>query len=185
MTINYEKLKLAHELAEKCGSEIYYSYTNKEGAHIVWVNLDQLLFEMKIFTRPEPKFKVGQEVFYQVNGHIYNQINKYIDFNPEDNQHSYDCVLESHIYPSRETLIEAQIEYWTCLLNEENSTHSDDMSKVSTECQHELEDNGYRGKYPITKCKRCNDNGWIQEVTPSGKFTDAERCLYCDKGEID
>lgn len=43
--IDYDKLKLAHELAEKQNIEVLYTYNNGLG-YVCWVTLDQLITEV-------------------------------------------------------------------------------------------------------------------------------------------
>jgi len=53
-----------------------------------------------------------------------------VDLAFPDGSSRYGGIKELH--PTKESIIEAQIDYWTCLKNEENSTHKEDMSMSPT-----------------------------------------------------
>lgn len=160
MTIDYDKLKQAHELNKKATNYsiminlyphtnlcFYALYDLNQAEQIDCKDIDDLISKLKELTQPEPKYEDGQEVWLMYTpiytstmqpGKFKTDAHKY-----EDGVHQY-CLIgngvaltwreENTIYPTREALIDAQIEYWTCLKNEETSICSDD---VSMECEHE------------------------------------------------
>jgi|SRR6185503_19117743 len=126
---------------------------------------------------PKPKYQVGQKVWVDNEGPEEFWIDSYIEgqyglIEVKDTiWKGYE--IESKIFPTRESLIEAQISYWTCLKNEEISTRSDDMSMSSLcsesirkhhkleddVCQHESDGKQYGaiewGGAPTFKCVSC------------------------------
>jgi hypothetical protein len=71
-------------------------------------------------TTPKPKYEVGQEVYWTFNNIIYDGVVYHVSFDLSRYQiNSYSNYINLHaeqIYPSREALIRAQIEYWHGLL---------------------------------------------------------------------
>jgi hypothetical protein len=174
--IDYEKLREAHELAEKipyCLLTIRHSKHDGTNYYLEcprdWKNIyhycediDDLLIKLKELTQPKPKYQVGQYVW------VTNSSNKIImasileaHYTPD--VYRYDIVTEDNIntsraefalYPSREALIQSQIDHWTCLQNEEISTGSDDVSNEST-CEHVS--NGIRYARPFDNTDKYVD----------------------------
>lgn len=177
--IDYEKLKLAHELADKCGAQIHYAYTNSEGTHVHWVGLDQLFFEMQELMQPNPKYEVGQEVWYTDYHNskgpiIYENITEITLCNALWGEKEYRIKTQSKdlperlFYPSREALIEAQITYWHNQLQEEleqpiphfegeiqGFNHSED--KLEKVCEHLGQYYGSIYRRQKVKCIKCEE----------------------------
>ncbi|CZH70961.1 TPA: hypothetical protein I9507_001785 [Legionella pneumophila] len=198
--IDYEKLKEAHELCYKLAkqekslieinynhrvdhtgqaSDTYSLYGVLGGGHKF--SLDGLITKLKELTKPKPKYEVGQEVWnlYRPSQEPFNyRITEIIENNRYRIQtwkHKTDhgiCV-ENELYPSREALIDAQIEYWKGLKQDEIVPIEDMRPKFEGEikgfrcfddelevkrCEHEWE-YGNRATY---KCRTCgnlkNDN---------------------------
>ncbi len=158
--IDYEKIKLAHELAEKEGAAIYYTYKNSDGNYVSGNDLDQLLLEMTRMNQPKQKYKVGQEVWvksYSVFNEGHMSMDAYkavvIPFRDCDYRRGEDLIRticngdeyvcgESFVYPSREALIESQIQYWT---------------KLKNECHHQDDGNCYTSHPSMCKCIKCGE----------------------------
>ncbi len=142
--IDYQKLKLVHELADKCNMQIWFtaSCQNGNGATAI-MNLDDLIAKLEELTQPnepQPKYKVGQEIyllgensyllgatiesiFYDVDGFEY-----ILNFNiGSDYRHR----REMYLYPTKQALIEAQLRYWSDLAYKERS------KPIDEECDHE------------------------------------------------
>lgn len=144
--IDYDKLKLAHELAEKYYKKtslpILVEHSFAVGCHsipctlfidkIEWQydTLDSAIFKLCELTGsekptqiPKPKYKVGQKV-WAVGIHqqpIKFSVDKIhlSSVPPMYKLEGADCGFvesESLIYSSREELIESQIEYWNKLI---------------------------------------------------------------------
>lgn len=104
-------------------------------------------------TKPEPKYKIGSVVFYRndlrtssfrIDEIIEDGELWYINRNDEgdcgDDEGNFDQYLESDLFPSRQALIEHQLQYWRAGLEDELEQH------VSPYCE------------PFsTCCKKCNE----------------------------
>lgn len=147
--IDYEKLKLSHELAEKTVCAILYAYKKSYSVPFVcWIDLDQLLFEMKELNKNNCKYKIGQKVwrlndedepesFIISNIECYSEEKNWYFLDDTDN-----CWIEEQLYPTRESLIESQIEYWKSLKDK---------------CEHESDGIMYTSNPPKLKCKKCGE----------------------------
>lgn len=146
--IDYDKLKEAHELNKKNTDYIirinlyphtdlcfYALYDLNSSEQIDCKNVDELIIKLKELTKPEPKYKLGDILFWSESNSIY--LGEVINIDSSCATTCYfldtglvDCsqVYECYLYPTSEALIDAQINYWTHLKNEELSTRSDDMS---------------------------------------------------------
>lgn len=153
--IDYEKLKIAHELAVKYNPDCLVSVTfysncftrfdyrvELHGCTEYFTgDIDKLLIKLKELTQPEkptPKYEVGQEVWVidgenpiacSINDVRYKELDGFLYSDKDGFQW-----LESDLYPTRESLIEAQIEYWNRLKDHP----ADKLEKV--ECQHESDE---------------------------------------------
>lgn len=132
-------------------------------------DLDQLITKLKELTQ-KPKYEVGQEVwFIDVDNNISSLEITHI--NNHENRTGYqNCykgwyVPEEKCYPSRESLIKAQIDYWESLKFEDaieyvQKNHDGTIKNLaSKECDHESYGKLYRtmewgdtGQYKCTKC---------------------------------
>ena len=170
--IDYQKLALAHELANKAGSYICYAYENENGNFVNWVDLDQLILELKELTKPQPKYKVGQLVYCFHRDEIISFIIEDIKITDSDVWYSYrenesqvNEFIETILFSTRQALIDARIEYWQSLKHEETSTCP---KNVSMECEHEYTtQSGFA-------CAKCGYNA----VKDGGADSD------CDTGEM-
>ncbi|HDV5783334.1 TPA: hypothetical protein RJD83_000246 [Legionella pneumophila] len=133
--IDYEKLKIANELCEKIdGYHFFCDYSNRYGVSEITLchkgrynedcsDIDDLINKLKELTQPKPKYEVGQEVFWLVSDIIYTGM--VVCCKPNANRWKIkidDELIEiddCHLYPSREALIDAQIEYWKGLKQEQ------------------------------------------------------------------
>ncbi len=141
--IDYEKLKIAEELCEK-NDGYYFKITvdsscglgrpllcNKDSYDEDFNNIDDLIAKLQELSKPEPKYKVGQTVYICINDNIIsfviNEIIKDIDYfyifytdegDYIDDGRSFDQYIEDELYPSREALIQAKIDYWKHLKQE-------------------------------------------------------------------
>jgi len=136
--IDYEKLKIAHELNKKntrytiminlyphrdlC---FYALYDLSKAEQIDCKDIDDLIAKLKELTRPEPKYSDGQEVWimyfnyktqsneiqkFKTDAHRYvNGVHQYFLVG---NGIYLTCRDESEIYHSEQAMIDAQIQYW-------------------------------------------------------------------------
>ena len=183
--IDYEKLKLIHELTNKIDEidevavQHHFSHTRGD-KFILWTKngvaqfgieeMDDLIAKLKELVKPEaklePKYKVGDEVWYKLGDEL---ISCEIIKNPESFGDDY--------YPSKEALIEAQIEYWKNQL--ENN-----LEKVK-ECSHVTLTVGcavcdtykLNPDDPCYKSKNCEHEGKI--VYMDGPTNITMECIKC------
>jgi hypothetical protein len=183
--IDYEKLQLIHKMYpqgylkiipifnSKCEIEDFnYSMEIDGNMANYFLSADSLLNKLKELTQPKPKYEIGQEVWYLVMNNIQTWTIYHIFFDPNSKEYRYydaqkSWLTEKEIYSSKLELIQAQIDHWTCLKNEELSTGSEDVSMESCsesirkhhelECEHESDEDGDFGKYPSAKCKKCGE----------------------------
>ncbi len=185
--INYEKLKIAHELARKysrmtnsvvrISQSISYAFegvichslsTAFEGDKS-YDTIDEIIEKLTELTappKPEPKYKVGQEVFYYVNKRIKQSRIKSIYCNPDGLTFWYKDELnnteENDIFSSRESLVQSQIEYWQSLSEEKRDIDEilyDQIKKAveKEECQHETDGMIYYSNPSKRKCRHCGE----------------------------
>jgi len=201
--IDYDKLKIAHELCEKlsiiknqyiqvkiqiCLNDCSYALENNANIFkFEWFDsIEELITKLKELTEPQPKYKIGQEVWYITCEFepISTKIEDLTWF--EDSTHyliDEGHIKESNLYPSKQALIEAQIEHWTKLKIDEisedtiistlccgstwsyyksakyvvNCAHC--QKKFHEKCQHEsdgiLKDDSGTFELGCYKCKKC------------------------------
>lgn len=128
----------------------------------------------------EPKFKLGQEVWFNEGDHIISFIvetrwrdsksgtYRYADDTNNDGNHDVD---ERHLYPSRQALIESQVEYWNGLLvkryNDATMKSMDEFYKsmdkrhalyqVRMRCDHVGDPRLYASSPRFSMCVKCGD----------------------------
>lgn len=138
--IDYDKLKIAYELAEKTGTH-YLVHTFKDPDEVVLVkrgvrnfyginwgiiegifySSDSLIKKIKELLQPKSKYKAGQTVYYVDNEDQIYCFNIYKVDKDHDNNYCYQSremfedhihFLESQLYASKNELIDDQISYW-------------------------------------------------------------------------
>lgn len=140
--IDYEKLKKAHELMyelcskdkstvfgmtfgeklyEFAGLERYRAlvYENTKGCNAIRTDdIDDLIAKLKELNPPEPKYKIGNRIWYQDRGkpfgaNIVDIRNGEYEIDDSKNNNGKSWFAESELYPTKQCLIEAQIvEYY-------------------------------------------------------------------------
>lgn len=168
--INYDKLKTAHELAFKLcqqtgmrvdvsiacvGDSEYIDYIlidYESEDEDLFSTVDGLIQELTKRIKPEPKYKVGDEAWLlnhlnkPTEAKIVGNMGGDVDLAFKDGTCRYGVISE--LYPTKESLIAAQIAHWQSLSEPE-------------ECQHET--NGL--PHPIIrgammedrKCIKCGE----------------------------
>lgn len=133
MMIDLDKLKLAHDLA--INSKNYYiqiylgigsvpdyfiGYTDDSEDNkklIVCRSLDDLISTLQELMQPKLKYAIGQEVWFVILAKEWHPINLCIEAIENDKYLvAGNWMTENKLYPSRESLIQAQIDYWQSLL---------------------------------------------------------------------
>lgn len=137
--INYNKLKLAHELAGKlnerlditvcyfvadCQPTFVLDHADFKN-NVTSCNLDDLIAKLKRLTKTEPRYRIRQKVWMTVINGFKLDIDSaritWSRFNNGQNEYTIDScpndfyILESELHPTREDLIDAQIKYWESL----------------------------------------------------------------------
>lgn len=185
-----EAHELAALLAKQIGKHVellfsFYPLEEDECSYTIY-NLDDsydgkdclsictLISRLKKLTKPEPKYKVGDFVYVKdehdnvhyveiknvVSHHDEGWIYRVIIPDEETGIVSEYGFWDNQIYPSRKSLIDAQIEYWTCLNNGEMSTSNELHEQKNDGCVHE----------PYMKMPTLNDGGIVQKCKKCGDF---------------
>jgi hypothetical protein len=160
--IDYEKLKLVHELAEKkfrvfrldifiiegaiksCSGLLHYDYDLDTAVFtnfIKFAYIEQLLGALEEITKSEPKYKIGEEVFILWDGYIeevrivYKSSHDCYQIQSNDGSQLYR--IEDEIFPTRQSLIEHQLQYWRNQLANELEQHVSSYCEPKT-CRFEM-----------------------------------------------
>ncbi len=181
--IDYDKLKLAMNLAEK-----YYNETGEMGVielnfsfachtylHKLWINsvahncsdIDEIITKLQSLLKPETKYKLSDDVWFMHDGLLMCGIVDRINFYNE-------CVIyhvsaiddgftmgEGLLFSTRQALIEHQIKYWS------NMQARDFEDEIVTEnsCDHEYDSFFYNKESVLqmwssgrkVRCIKCED----------------------------
>ena len=199
--IDYNQLKIVHELCpngrlkiipifDSEGNLESFNYSMEiEGVMAnYFFSIDDLIAKLQELTQPKPKYEVGQHVWFigctRTQGPVCVGIVKENQLVPSKwNEEEYYVSIgeglkipEKCAYPTRGSLIDAQIEYWQkmkdgiapCRQSEEASTGSD---YASTECEHE---------YTFTSgfaCAKCGENKHKEtHANPNGDCMGVKVC---------
>lgn len=190
--IDYAKLRIAHELAEKYQSgnaadfilTTHMFFNNKEGRikftfrpcelRTTWVDCEDIdalitkLTKLTELTQPKSKYEIGQQVWLLNNDEDMPQsfVIMEIDLGSDELYSDGECWwVEQQLYPSKASLIEAQLAHWlemkqgTIEEGQVGSTGPINLCSPS-ECQHEYT---YSANYTsensqtvvIKKCIKC------------------------------
>lgn len=209
--IDYDKLRLANDMLRGTiyGMEVHLNGEDefpvvvrkfdKNGDSVYLFtehNLDLLIEKLQEITKAEPKYKVGDSIFLLMGSSIMRgdildvPNNFFYDYGvyvwQDGNAYGgYETrVEEQYLYPSRQSLIESQIDHWARLLNKETSTHSEDMSMKppfegeikgfnsatdnlqKVECEHESDGCRYAAPW-----RRADEESFIEFLcTKCGEF---------------
>lgn len=214
--IDYDKLRIAHELIlivnEKYSLATYVgctfnTYHRLYSLNCDWFedyeNLDDLIAKLQKLTQPEEpkaKYGVGQRLFMLGGMSLKNIESFTVDkILPEESFIAYYGEndwwgYESELYPTKLALLEAQIEYWQKLQDEEendnhgcshgNFKHYDCKLCYPKECQHEFKISKIFGTNPPCEtCIKCSNTRQIKcqhEFKPyklSEQFN--QQCIKC------
>ncbi len=163
--IDYEKLKIAHELAGNL-EEHYLLHAVGPDIHEITLaswnwdpderfkDLDKLIYRLKELTQstpeltqPKPKYEIGQEVWIvdtlgkaalETIDDIDNGCAEKYFINEER------WFREDEIYSSKEALIEAKIKYWSDMLTKKCEHESDAILKMDDDTI-------------LNNCKKCGE----------------------------
>ena len=127
--IDYEKLKLAHELCIDTNYTFDVEFGWEDGMHIelytilkgehlfllAFEDIDNLIAKLQELIQPKPKYAVGQKLYFKDD---IDEIQSFKVGDIEDGELYRECNLsplclhENELFLTRKALIEAQIEYW-------------------------------------------------------------------------
>ena len=130
--IDYKQFQKAQELIKeyaKLGNAISIELSNATGKFKYWIirndrlgyeaeNIEEVISDLQALMKPKNKYKVGQTVYFVDENKLSSGvINEIRDFCGKNLYYfvTYDdefTLGESLLYPSRQDLIDAQIEYW-------------------------------------------------------------------------
>lgn len=185
--IDYEKLKLAHELclySKKFyiqiligieGSPIFFikivdnKGNNASMLHVT--SLDELITKLQELTTLESKYKIGQEVFYFCDNEVYDFKIREIN-TTESNEFLYSGdghdVYECDLYLAKKSLIESQLVYWSSLMAKAELKRKQSCSE-SIRKHHELED----------ECTHEKDKTYFINGLDLEHILPHNRCIKC------
>jgi hypothetical protein len=183
--IDYDKLKVAHELASKI--KTHYLVHIVGGKHpaegseftlVDWIpdmqdyvtnDMDALIDRLQELTQDiKPKYKVGDEVWHLLHDEVVKSTIIEDDITSSELLYRLESGWweEIQIHTSRASLIESQLEYWNKL-----------RYPTIAECQH---DHGYKGSIIICE----GDIGSPFKCIKCGEYYKDE-CRYEDSGMMD
>lgn len=130
--IDYDKLKMAHELIEKIHlGKLHMQYSLHDGVEHIFSmpfqeayytsSIDDLIDKLQSLLKPEPKYKAGDEVFILHWNAIEHATVVALS---SKNNNRYQIMLdgegqlsrtEDDLFPTREALIEHQIAHWSSM----------------------------------------------------------------------
>lgn len=204
--IDFEKLKLAHILAEKLDSaklviESHYNdsevnyilyYFNPQPVNYCTYDLDDLLKLLNKLVNPKPKFKQGQ-VVWKVSD--TNEIVNFVieDIHVDKENLYFDGALwrgESELFSTKKELIDAQIIYWQSkYYTYENCFESiRKHHELKDECTHNYQEsdlNDEGGTLSVmlcTKCGKCSKKECEHEPDKNQYLSNPgmRRCRKCE-----
>jgi hypothetical protein len=174
MMIDYQKLKEALSIAEffdeRCSIEIcffktgnpkFVFNTSKPENSFCSKSIDDLIAKLRELTKPEPKYQIGDIVWHindedEVCSFLVNQVVS----DQTGCSYEHDCDnpewwLEDQLYPSREALIQAQIDYWQSLANSDDSSPNSE----NIDCEHKRSGPYFQRNVNEVIEKRCKHCG--------------------------
>lgn len=205
--IDYEKLKICHQLAQtlsnktECSVHIEVVFHELSAPEFVLIDassnpdgeayrdIDVLIKELHFLTqdKPKPKYAVESPVFYLEDNKMIEFIVKDIYFDGEgysyidceDNEGQFD-VIESALYPSKQSLIESQIEHW---INELKSlpefkklTGQYILSTKDEEC---VDTQMNQDEVDLHECQHDQDNDFVDPGCAGIKKGIRKKCKHC------
>lgn len=177
--IDYDKLKLAHELALQTSyvievtlgvdedmMDVYIRNVDDESEnynqHLYAHTMDDLIAKLHELAQPKAKYEEGAEVWFVVLGINWTPIQAHTETYRDGKYYvAPNWYREEELYPTKSALIESQIEYWETMRARE---YENDVTK---ECQHESDGKQYTLQDKLTpdgnrhlhhnKCLKCGE----------------------------
>ena len=165
--IDYEKLgRLDGEELETYLNELVKFWEDK------LQETKELIAKHKL-AKPEPKYQVGDEVFYEVNNKIKQSRIQSVYPNPDGKIIWYTDELnqmqETDLFPTRQALIEHQLQYWRSQLEDELEQHVSPQVDVDR-CQHEWDGQQYDYATKKPKTDAFQDARFLVKCIKCGEF---------------
>ncbi len=177
--IDYEKIKLAYALAYKYSEQtqsvvrisISISYALGDfccalstafGGEKSYSNIDEIVSVLQELTKPKCKYEVGSTWWYLDEAEFLSYPKpRYLKIT-EESKNWYRN--DEEWFPSREALIEAQIEYWASMKPSIKEFTDEEFVNFMIkapfdveECKHESDGLDYLSNPPKTRCKKCGE----------------------------
>lgn len=177
--IDYDKLRMANELADKLPYESFHfdvwhtqdgyfyllTFEDKDNMtnEFESENIDHLIAKLQTLTQPKAKY---EDLKYEPGNRVWRLNEEYepygfcIKGRGWENEIMYLEISEddgemwwneSELYPTKLALIEAQIEYWEKMRSRECK------NEVTEECQHESDGCCYIDDVAQSKCLKCGE----------------------------
>lgn len=188
--IDYEKLKIAHEMGKKLptgisvtlsinSGDIHKSYelsmiiqTEETIEHIN--TIDELIAKLRELTKPEPKYKVGDTWWFLDGPDFITYPLPQSLLITEENKNWFRA--DEEWWPSRESLIQAQIDHWI-ELKQEHCEHNYSVMRIErTDTQSKS----------IPVCSKCGMDMPKEGFTPNTNqvLTNTE-LVYCEHESLE
>lgn len=172
--IDYERFKKAHEMLMNATSLIesdFFVHDIEDLCGAIQRKLEEL-------TKPQPKYAVG-DIVWRMNDEdgvtecrvLKNDLASHGQYQCREDEHEAAWWTEEQLYPTRESLIQAQISHWKSMIEEPASltgegtkicARPDGDTKKPEECEHEP-DGDYilsddpNDNFPTWECKKCGE----------------------------
>ena len=211
--IDYEKLKICHQLAQtlsnktECSVHIEVVFHELSAPEFVLIDassnpdgeayrdIDVLIKELHFLTqdKPKPKYKVGQTVAYIDEDNIPQEfmIEGMCDFSSISYWESKEDDLwydESELFPTKQALIEHQIQYWQQKLIEEYCPPFEGpIERLSSCCsvhtgttEECVDIQRNQDEVDLDGCQHESEGEvWIQQYADMSLITEYFKCKYC------
>ena len=156
--IDYEKLKTAIELTNKIHlGKLHMNSSTHDGVEYIFQvpfqntyyssSIDDLIAKLRELTKPEPKYKCGDIVWFTYEADMCSALIKQSRIIDEEVSYLFEDFIpirECDLFPTRQALIEHQIEYWQSLQEDQRDVETmlyDESKKLwpndNAECQHD------------------------------------------------
>lgn len=219
MEINYEKLKIAHELLisndkyyltwracqKSCDFELQ-EYGSDNEWYFDADNIDDLIEKLTELTLTKPKYKEKEFIWVmQEDNRPHHKKILNIRFDTHDKEYICEItncidepywITEDSLHPTKQALIESQIEYWSSLLDTQTNQPQVDIDSCQESIgkHHELEDEDCQHEknnflysfmgFTHYKCRDCAQNFTKEECqheSDGPSYVDLNYRKHCKK----
>lgn len=191
--IDYDKLEKARKLCSKLKSYFFnvdfcIAYTDEFCVEITLNDtgsykesfgcFEDLIAKLEELTKPEPKYRINQLVWLELDNDIRSFVVERIEWDGHDFLCYGDILMaaERFLFPTRQALIEHQIQYWSNLLKDELEQH------VSPYCEPDTQSNQSQVDKVIEDAF-VHGKG-VMHVKLDDMLVNADRCQHESDGEV-